>query len=82
VHISLILAHPDSRSFNHAIARTAQEALIAGGHVVYFHDLCTEGFDPLLPTCQTKSSSIARKLPMQMGSSSSIPIGGDSRPPF
>jgi NAD(P)H dehydrogenase (quinone) len=50
VHISLILAHPDSRSFNHAIARTAQEALIAGGHVVYFHDLCTEGFDPLLPT--------------------------------
>ncbi|MEN6422503.1 MAG: NAD(P)H-dependent oxidoreductase, partial [Smithella sp.] len=47
--ISLILAHPDSASFNHAIAQTAVEALKANGHKIFFHDLYQETFDPLLP---------------------------------
>jgi len=47
--ISVIIAHPDVRSFNHAIAQTAVEALKANGHKAIFHDLYKEKFDPLLP---------------------------------
>lgn len=46
--ISVILAHPDERSFNHAIARSAVEQLQSNGHSVFFHDLYGEGFDPVL----------------------------------
>jgi len=46
--ISVILAHPDLGSFNHAIAKTAVERLRKNGHDVFFHDLYGEGFDPLL----------------------------------
>ena len=49
LNISLILAHPDPKSFNHAIAHTAKQCLVAHGHTVRFHDLYAEGFDPLLP---------------------------------
>ena len=34
--ISVILAHPDPKSFNHAIASTAVEAIKANGHKVFF----------------------------------------------
>ncbi len=47
--VSVILAHPDPASFNHAIARQAVETLSAGGHDVVFHDLHAEKFDPILP---------------------------------
>lgn len=47
--ISLILAHPDPNSFNHAIAQTAVEALKTNGQKIFFHDLYQETFDPLLP---------------------------------
>jgi len=46
--ISVILAHPDRKSFNHAIARTVVEQLENNGHSVLFHDLYEEDFDPLL----------------------------------
>ena len=47
--VSVILAHPDRGSFNHAIAQSALERLKKIGHDVFFHDLYGEGFDPLLP---------------------------------
>ena len=47
--ISIILAHPDTKSFNHAIAETAINALKQNGHKVIFHDLYAEKFDPILP---------------------------------
>lgn len=47
--ISVILAHPDPASFNHAIANTAVNTLIQNNHEVCFHDLYEEQFDPLLP---------------------------------
>jgi len=50
MEISVILAHPDPQSFNHAIAQTVAEALSANGHKVFFHDLYEEKFDPLLPS--------------------------------
>ena len=50
--ISVILAHPDPSSFNHAIAKTTVETLNQSGHQVFFHDLYQENFDPLLPSAE------------------------------
>lgn len=47
--ISVVLAHPDSGSFNHAIASLCVEVLQANGHKVNFHDLYAERFDGVLP---------------------------------
>ena len=47
--ISIILAHPNAGSFNHAIAATAADTLRQTGHDVILHDLYQEHFDPLLP---------------------------------
>ena len=49
MNISLIIAHPDRKSFSAAIARCCHETLVANGHVVYFHDLYAEKFDAILP---------------------------------
>lgn len=63
--ILVILAHPDPGSFNHAIAARAVSALESCGREVIFHDLYTEGFDPLLsaqeiPTGANLPPDIAR----------------------
>ena len=46
--ISVILAHPDKASFNHAIASIVVEQLETNGNDVFFHDLYAENFAPLL----------------------------------
>jgi NAD(P)H dehydrogenase (quinone) len=46
--VSLILAHPRPRSFNHAIAEVAGKALQSCKHNVAFHDLYLKKFDPIL----------------------------------
>lgn len=48
--ISIILAHPNQKSFNHAIANTIKQTLINNGHQISFHDLYREKFDPILLT--------------------------------
>ncbi len=48
MQVSIILAHPDPASFNHAIAHTVRDALKAKDHKIFFHDLYQEKFDPLL----------------------------------
>ncbi len=50
MRISVILAHPDSHSFNHAIARAVVEELKINGHSAMMHDLYAEEFDPILPS--------------------------------
>ena len=47
--VTVILAHPDKGSFNHAIAETAARILDLNGHEVAFHDLYKEKFPPVLP---------------------------------
>lgn len=47
--ISVILAHPDPSSFNHAIAERTVATLKRRGAKVFYHDLYQENFDPLLP---------------------------------
>jgi putative NADPH-quinone reductase len=48
MNILIILAHPDIKSFNHAIAETCKKRLIELGHNVIFHDLHEENFNPIL----------------------------------
>lgn len=47
--ISVILAHPDQESFNHAIADTVVKTLRSAGYVIQYHDLYAEHFNPVLP---------------------------------
>jgi NAD(P)H dehydrogenase (quinone) len=58
LNISVILAHPDEQSFNHAIARTAVSQLKRNGHSVTFHDLYAEQFDALLPAREIASDAM------------------------
>lgn len=55
MNISIILAHPNPESFNHAIAQTLCRAIRAGGHTPWLHDLYAENFDPL-----TSQAELAR----------------------
>jgi putative NADPH-quinone reductase len=55
--VSVILAHPSSQSFNHAIAQAAVAELRKNGHQVYFHDLYAEKFDPILPADEIPKNS-------------------------
>lgn len=57
MRISVILAHPDPESLNHAIALTAVEQLVSNGHHVFFHDLYRESFEPLLSAMEIPSGS-------------------------
>jgi putative NADPH-quinone reductase len=50
--VSILLAHPNPGSFNHAIAQTAADALRGNGHEVRLRDLCAERFDPMLPAAE------------------------------
>lgn len=47
--VFVILGHPQTGSFNHAIAGTACWTLENNGHEVIFHDLYQEKFYPVLP---------------------------------
>jgi putative NADPH-quinone reductase len=50
MNISLILAHPYEKSFNHGLAGHLAQALEDAGHSIRFHDLCEENFDPVMTT--------------------------------
>ena len=56
--VSIILAHPDGGSLNHAIAQTAVTALARNGHQPMLHDLYAEQFDPLLCRGASKTGQI------------------------
>jgi NAD(P)H dehydrogenase (quinone) len=51
--VQVILAHPDTGSFNYAIARRCTEGLSENGYRAVFHDLYREGFAPILPASET-----------------------------
>ena len=83
--ISVILAHPHSGSFNHAIADGAADMLLKSGHIVTIHNIYREQFDPLLPNNEIpRDAAIPRKLhctarrsQQRTGSSLSILTGGE-----
>lgn len=43
-NILIVIAHPEARSFSHAMAQAAATAARAAGHNVTLSDLCAEGF--------------------------------------
>ena len=57
MNISIILAHPDPGSFNHAIASAAADALRQLGHEVILNDLCQEKFPPLLSAAELRKDA-------------------------
>jgi NAD(P)H dehydrogenase (quinone) len=60
--VSIILGHPDPASFNHAIAATAAQTLADIGCEVRLHDLCAEGFDPVLPAAEIARGAVLPPL--------------------
>jgi len=52
MNISVILAHPNINSFNHALAQTVVGEIETNGNNVWFHDLYKEKFDPILPVSE------------------------------
>jgi NAD(P)H dehydrogenase (quinone) len=52
VNVTIVLAHPAPRSFNHALAGAVFDRLSLLGHNVALHDLHAEGFDPILPASE------------------------------
>lgn len=43
----IVLAHPEPKSFNAAMFRTAVDVLVRAGHEVKTSDLCAMQFDPV-----------------------------------
>ena len=73
MQISVISAHPDSQSFNHAIAQAAIAELKQNGHQVFFHDLYAEEFDPILTTGEIqKEASVSTEIERQCIEISSV----------
>lgn len=58
MNVLVILAHPDPKSFSHAIAEAAVAALRENSHQVVFHDLQQEGFEPVLPAQEIPEKGI------------------------
>lgn len=46
-HVLIVLAHHETKSFNHAMTRVAVDALVSNGHRVQLSDLYAIGFDPI-----------------------------------
>jgi putative NADPH-quinone reductase len=55
--ISIILAHPNPESFNHAIASVAADTLRQLGHEAILHDLNQEQFPPLLSAAELRKDA-------------------------
>ena len=60
--ISLILSHPNKGSFNHAIADAVATTLTRNGHLVQYHDLYEEGFNPVLPASEIPKTAVLHPL--------------------
>lgn len=54
---SLILAHPNPQSFNHAIARKVVETCQEVSHEIFYHDLYQEKFNPVATNEETSDGN-------------------------
>ena len=48
MNVLIILGHPNSSSFNHALAEACKTQISVNGHTVVFHDLYKEQFNAVL----------------------------------
>jgi NAD(P)H dehydrogenase (quinone) len=58
----LVIAHPSSSSFSHAMAAAAADVLVDKGHALTHHDLYAEGFNPVHPTAEGANTASADPL--------------------
>jgi NAD(P)H dehydrogenase (quinone) len=58
----VVVASPNPKSFCHAMASVAIEALAAAGYEIALHDLYAEKFDPIQPTGEQSNTSSADQL--------------------
>lgn len=63
----VIVAHPNTDSFSHALARAAAAGLVAEGFDVAFRDLYAEGFDPVLRADETLTTRDAGDAALTAG---------------
>ncbi|MEU5149889.1 NAD(P)H-dependent oxidoreductase [Streptomyces yangpuensis] len=59
MRVGVYLAHPRAGSFNHAVFDAVVDELEGRGCRVVAHDLCAEGFPPLLSAAETGTVSAA-----------------------
>jgi len=65
MQVSVILAHPQSQSLNHAIAQAAIAELRLNTHQAIFHDSYAERFDPILSAEEIpQDAGLPRELAM------------------
>ncbi|MFC9815301.1 NAD(P)H-dependent oxidoreductase [Streptomyces virginiae] len=57
MRVGVYLAHPRAGSFNHAVCDAVVDELRGRGCQVVAHDLCAEGFPPLLSAAETGTVS-------------------------
>ncbi len=62
MNILVILAHPDTASFNYAVAETAIKTLTANGYEVVFHDLYREKFPPVIPAREIPRNAVLPRI--------------------
>ncbi|MFE1899047.1 hypothetical protein ACFW9B_24995, partial [Streptomyces yangpuensis] len=68
MRVGVYLAHPRAGSFNHAVFDAVVDELEGRGCRVVAHDLCAEGFPPLLSAGETGTvSPAARAVDPQVG---------------
>lgn len=48
MNVLIILGHPNSSSFNHALAEACKTQILENGHTVIYHDLYKEKFNAVL----------------------------------
>jgi NAD(P)H dehydrogenase (quinone) len=53
----LVVAHPHTTSFNHAMADMAATVLRQAGYTLAVHDLYAEGFNPVQPTTESANTT-------------------------
>lgn len=62
MRISVIVGHPKSGSFSHAIAQVARTTLESSGHNCFYHDLHQEKFDPVITLDEISGNASADPL--------------------
>lgn len=70
--VLIVIGHPNSLSFNHALADVCRKQLIKNGHTVYFHDLYKEKFNPVLYSSDNSKEDGINDLCAELANSDGI----------
>ena len=74
MNVLIILGHPNSSSFNHALAEACNTQLIKNGHTVIYHDLYKEQFEAVLGSSNLPKDNDIQRHTFDLGNSDAIII--------